>query len=437
MSSNSNKQSKFFRLEDPVICEETGAVIKGGMFPHQRQMWLSDANIKALVGGYGAGKTLYAAKRGIALALHNAPSPVMIVSPSYKQARGTTIITIQQILNARKIKYTYNKSEFEFNIMHNGRHGKIWICSGDNPDSLKGPNISAAIIDEPFIQDESVFTQMQARVRDPKAKYREIVLTGTPEQLNWGYDICAGDKKHMYDIEIIQAPTFANKSLPKEALKTMFAGVDPKMREAYEKGEFVNLSSGMIYYAFERSKHVTKVEVGKDETIYIGMDFNVNPMSFVAFVRRGDKLFFFKEYALSNSDTTEACNMIIDEFGDRCKIIFPDPACIQRRTSAKAGQTDKKLIESAGFEAVCRRSHPTKRDRYNAVNSKFDSMDIYIDESCKMLIKGLEQMNHEDLAKQERAVKGNLTHMIDAFGYPVEYIFPIGRILTKRKVWLQ
>jgi len=421
----------FWRSEDPVFDGE-GLVVKGGMFAHQRKLWASTASIKALVGGYGSGKTNLCAKRAIALALFNAPVPVMCVSPNYLQAEGTIILTIQDMLNGRRIRYEYNKSKHNFTIYRNGRAARIWIRSGDKPDSLKGPNLAAALIDEPFIQDEAVFTQMQARVRDPKATHREIVLTGTPEQLNWEYDICAGKKKHMYDIEVIQAPTALNLALPETTRKNMFAGMDKRMRLAYESGEFVNLSKGRIYYAFDRARHVTDIRIRDDETVYVGMDFNVNPMSFIAFVKRNDSLFFFREFTSPNSDTYEAVNEIRNEFGDRCQIIFPDPACTHRGTNAAAGQTDKKIIESAGFEAFCRVAHPTRRDRYNAVNSKFSCGELFIDSSCENLIDSVEQLTHENFTKQE-----HLTHMVDAFGYPVEYIYPIGRIVESRKVWLQ
>lgn len=427
--------SKFWCTDDPVF-GECGSIIRGGMFQHQRDLWNAKEFIKALVGGYGAGKTNICAKRAISLCLHNAPYPIMIVSPNYLQAKGTIIPTIKTLLDGRNIKYKFNKSDFEFLIFRNGRIGTIWIRSGDKPDSLKGPNLAAALIDEPFIQDYEVFDQMQKRVREPKASFKEIVLTGTPEQLNWGYDICEGDRKDEFDIKVIHAPTYANKALGEQVVSNMFAGADDKLIEAMREGKFVNMSKGAIYYAFNRSKHVINDFSFNDtatnkEEVFIGMDFNVNPMSFIAFVKREDVLIFFQEFALPNSDTQEACDIIKKLFGDRCKKIFPDPACRQRRTSATAGKTDKSIIEFNGFEVIARAGHPTKRDRYNATNSRLSKEKILIYKGCKNLIKSFEQMSHELLTKQEA-----LTHMPDAATYAVEYIYPIGKIIQASKTWL-
>ena len=192
----------FWRQEDPIL-DAAGLVTKGGMWQHQRDWWNSPAFIRALVMGYGGGKTLISGKRAISMARTNAPVPYMYVSPSYKVAKRTIIPTIKELLDGRKIPYRYNKSDFEFKIKAGKRTGIIWVGSGDVPDSLKGPNICGANIDEPFIQDKSVFDQILARVRDPRARIREITLTGTPEDLNWGFDICEGDDRHKYDIELI------------------------------------------------------------------------------------------------------------------------------------------------------------------------------------------------------------------------------------------
>ena len=69
----------FWRRDDPLLDETGKNVVTGGMFSHQRDWWALPNFIKALVGGYGSGKTLIGSKRIIALALVNAPCPVAIV----------------------------------------------------------------------------------------------------------------------------------------------------------------------------------------------------------------------------------------------------------------------------------------------------------------------------------------------------------------------
>lgn len=181
-------EKRFWNKGLPEL-DSVGNVIRGGFWPHQLKWWESESFIKALVTGYGGGKTNIGSKRSISLALLNAPSPHLVVSPSYKLAKRTAIPMIKELLEGKMnldkhLSYKYNKSEFEFTVRRGRREGYIWISSGDIPETLKGPNIGSAWIDEPFIQKREVFEQVIARVRDPVAEHREIGLTGTPEELN-------------------------------------------------------------------------------------------------------------------------------------------------------------------------------------------------------------------------------------------------------------
>lgn len=414
----------FWRQEDPIL-DADNLVIKGGMWQHQRDWWNSPCFIRALVMGYGGGKTMISGKRAISMARTNAPVPYMYVSPSYKIAKRTIIPTIKEMLDGRKIPYRYNKSDFEFKIKAGKRTGIIWIGSGDIPESLKGPNLCGSNIDEPFLQDKAVFEQVLARVRDPRARIREITLTGTPEDLNWGFDICEGDDKYKYDIELIQASSHCNLALPKEYLKTLDSAYDDIMKDAYVDGKFVNMSTGRIYYGFGRGKNVQVIKMPPGCQIGLGQDFNVDPMAGVLFWINGKHIHFFDEIILPNSDTEQAIQIAQErttEAGGVLKASFPDPSGKARKTSAPAGRTDFTIIKEAGVRVYARKKAPSLRDGYNAVNKKCKDATLTIDPKCKRLIKSLEQLCHEKLRKQE-----DLTHPTDAMKYPVEYNFPIKR----------
>ena len=407
-----------WRQEDPVLNSE-GQVIKGGMWEHQRRCWNSKAFIKALVMGYGGGKTFFQGKRAIAMARHNPQSPYMIVSPSYKLAKRTVIPTIEELLNGRQIRHRYNKSEFEFKIAGGGT---IWIASGDEPKSLPGPNLCGAGIDEPFLQDRAVFMQMLARVRCRKARHREILLTGTPEDLNWGYDICEGDERDKYNLELIQASSHCNKALPKEYLETLDNAYDEKMRDAYIDGKFVNMTTGRIYYGFDKGRNVQARAFPPGAPSLSGQDFNVDPMAGILFWTSGPHMHIYGEIELPNSDTDLATKEAIDkarEKGSELSICYPDPSGKARKTSA-LGKTDFTIIKDNGVEVKARLKAPAIRDRMNAVNMKLQAGTLTIDPGCKSLIKYLQNLSWENLRKQE-----SMTHLTDAMGYPVEYLYPI------------
>lgn len=432
---------RMWRHEDPVL-DSAGRIKVGGMFPHQRQWWNSPHFVKALVTGFGGGKTFIAAKRAIALAMHNAPVPHLWVSPTYKVARRTAIPTFRNLLAGKQtlehgLKWGYNKSHFEFEIRWGGRVGIIWVGSGEDPESLRGPNVGSATIDEPFIQSEEVLDNVLGRVRDPDARQKEIGLTGTPEQLNWGYDICEGERAEDFDIEVIHASTRANLALEESYADRMEAAFTAEAVEAYVEGHFVNLQSGRVYYAYGKDWNVQHIEDPGGE-LGLGLDFNVNPMAAVVFWRNGEHMHIFDEIELPNADTPYMMQYVKDmytyEDGDekgKCRIqtVYPDASGVARHTSA-AGKSDFWWIKNNGFEIDAPRANPLVRDRENAVNGKLKPAEgkptLTIEPHCKKLIGYLTKYNHVEKNKQKE-----MSHLLDALGYPVHRLYPVVRGTVK------
>lgn len=444
---------KFWRQEDPLL-DEDGLTVMGGMWEHQRVWWNMPNFIKAMVAGYGAGKTFIGAKRAISLCLLNKGQPHFWVSPSYKIAKRTVVPTLIELLEGKKsqdsnFKYKYNKSDGEFRINHRGREGIIWLGSGEEPDSLKGPNIGSATIDEPFIQAKEVFDQMLARVRSPKAIHREIGLLGTPEQLNWGYEICEGDDTDRYDIGVMHVATELNKALPQQYLDTLLRGYTKKMQEAFLKGEFVNLSKGTIYYGFQKDRNVMRLNDPGHE-LEVGMDFNVDPMAAVVFWRHAQHVHIVSEIEIENADTEYMCtileqdnrhnesrefmrgqirNFLTKDKQRRIQTIYPDASGRSRHTSASGGASDFSIIRGPSgnrFGLISKAANPKIRDRENAVNGKLNPVKgrptLTIDPSCKKTIQYMLSYTHELRLKQKQ-----MSHLLDALGYPIAYLYPVNK----------
>lgn len=419
----------FWRTEDPdiVVDEKTGRprVTRGGMWSFQRRFWQLPNFVKILVTGYGGGKTVTLCKRAIAVALHNAPVPSLIISPTFPQARRTVIPTMTSLLTGKSqlrpdMRWRHNKGEHVFEIQVECRPpAYVHYASGDNPDALKGQNIGWAGIDEPFIQDVGVFEQAVARVRDPSARHLEIALGGTPEQLNWGYELAEGELRGRYDVGYVNADTRENKALDPSYAARMIKGFDPKAAEAYVGGKFVSLSTGRVFYAFDRARNV--VEAKPEGTHFWCTDFNVDPMAFAVGWYRGDRVHIYAEYELPNADTEYAASVVREKHHE-VRICFPDPTGKQRSTNAPAGMSDFKWIQRAGFIVLAPNEPWPRRDSYNSVNRKLADGSMTVDPSCKRLVRYMTEHSHELMAKQEA-----MTHLLDAVRYGVTYLFPAFR----------
>lgn len=424
-----------WRKENPVIAPD-GSVVKGGMFHHQRQWWDSPRYMRALVGGYGSGKTMISAKRAIAVAIHNAPSPYLYVSPSYKLAKRTIIIHIKNLLDGRGIKYKYNRSEFEFTIWHKGRVATIWIGSGDEPDALKGPNIGAANIDEPFIQKREVFEQIMARVRDPIARHREITFTGTPEDLNWGYDICEGDEKDNFDLEVIHASTADNKTLPEQYIDSLLSGYDDETCQAYVDGKFVTRSRNAIYKNYSDDNHTDAVFV--PGTLIWTHDFNFLPMSSGILQRKGDDVFCVDEIVLDHADAKDVATEFVERYKDhkKCPIIIYGDA--SGRVGEKHGKVSEYItlettLKGAGFANVrlmVPRANPAIRDGQNSLRGKIcnakGKRSFFVNpEKCPTVDKGLKTVRPKKGSAFQEDETNSAQHITTALRYYTAVEFPV------------
>lgn len=392
------------------------------MLPSQRDWWELPNFIKLLVAGYGGGKTYIGALRALFLSSENNPIPGMYVSPTYKLAKKTIIPTVKEVLDRSNISYSYHLTDHEFHI-HNW-NGTFWIGSGDDPDSLRGPNLAWGIIDEPFIQSIAVLNQMLARIRHPEAKIRELGLTGTPEELNWGYDVATNaDKK--YDVGVAVGSTLDNIHLPEAYAQTLMAAYTPEMVRAYVHGEFVNLTTGRVCKPFDRNKHVIKhpdlKKMLKTHKIICGADFNVDYMSMIFWFDTGGHLHYFDEIRLDNSDTFEMARIARAKYPHAVDC-YPDETGSNRHSSSV--QSDHQILKDAGFRVICRSKNPPVKDRVNAWNRLLkDSRATIEQDTCPHFIKDNERMSWKKgkIDESDPAIK----HMFDGGTYYVEYKYPI------------
>lgn len=420
----------FWRKEDPEF-NDNGGIVKGGMWYHQRKWWNSPHFIKALVTGYSGGKTFISAKRAIALAIFNCGSPHLYVSPSYKLAKRTIIVAIDELLDARRIKHKYNKTDHEYILTYKGNKGKIWIGSGDDAKSLKGPNVGSANIDEPFIQDKEVFKQVIARVRDSKARHREIGLTGTPEELNWGYEVCTGESEETYDLDLIQASSRDNKANPDSYIKTLEGAYDKKTAQAYIDGQFLSLNAGATYYNYDSKLNNTGKEIDEDRTIMVGMDFNVDPMSCTLSHDIAGCIYACDEIFINNSNTEALCKAILERYPKGRFIVYPDSTGKNRRSN---GFTDFAIIKEVLGKQLESLQYPKKnpylRDRFNAVNTMMLGFDgirrAFINKkNCPELVKDLQQVTFPyDEYKRKNPKR---THYSDNWGYNICREYSVGK----------
>lgn len=428
-----SEAASFWRMDDPVL-GDGGQVVTGGMFDHQREWWALPNFIRGLVTGYGGGKTNALAKRMIWLALYNAPVPVITVSPTYPMACTTIVQTIDEILDGKcslepQLRYRLTKSQpYRFSIELGQRKATILCMSGEHPDRLKGSNVAAAGIDEPFMQQRGVFNQVLARIRHPLARRRELNLTGTPEGVvGWGYDLFEGELRAKHDVGLVQCSSRSNRALPSDYVARLESGYDDAARAAYVDGKFVNLSTGRVYYAFDPTVNIVDEPMPDGAELGCGMDFNVNPMAFCVFWRKGERIHYVREFELPNSDSESAAAELLAAF-PQCRKVYPDASGIKRSTASPHGKSDFHYLRDAGLTILARSINPPLRDRFNSVNGALKSCKVTISPACRKLKSFLMAYTHESAHTTQHKA---MSHLLDAFAYPIAYLMPVDRSRAK------
>ena len=460
---SNNPPSRIWRTEEPEIItqkeysalhgyrppskrkENDPAIKRGGLFAVPRQWYHDQSFYKVLVAGYGASKSVSLCKRSTAIAVYNSPYPCVLVSPTYVMAEGTVSPTIKQLLSDALIPYTYNEKRHIFSIYWRGHIGYLKIASGVHPDSIKGATYAAGYMDEPFLQKYRVLEELTARVREPKAKYAEIGLAGTPEGIGgWGYDLVEGDlddpdslrSKYTEDggMSIYRAKTSDNKALPQSYLDNLKRTYDKKMLEAYFDGKFVQLSNNLVYYNFTDENIMDIPDPGGE--LCIGLDFNVNPMAGVVFWKHGARMHYMDELEIPDSNTEKWMRTIHEKYPKRIKRAYPDPTGNKRQTSATVGRTDFAIIENRGQYfgdyPSCRKFAKAQqgiRDRHNSTNKKLETLELTVSPKCKKLILYFKSLAHD---KQNDTAQEAMSHLLDAATYPVGYLFELKRPIIQR-----
>jgi hypothetical protein len=156
----------------------------------------------------------------------------MYVSPTYVISSDASIPSFKEVLGDLGIPYKYQNNNHVLTIADKF---EILFRSGDQPERIVGANLGFALIDEPALQSEEVFKRVLARVRDPKARRRQLALAGTPEGLNWFFELSKDPNVH-----VIRAKTKDNFFLPPEYLSGLLDRYTPEEIRAYTEGEFVS-----------------------------------------------------------------------------------------------------------------------------------------------------------------------------------------------------
>ncbi len=385
---------------------------------------------RAIITGYGGGKTYAACHEFLIASAINKGIPNVIIEPTYTMVTDILEPTLIEILDGYGIPYhaNYSKHNFYFPLWT----GVIWLRSGDKPDKLKGINAGLVGIDEPFIQSDAVHKIAISRTRHPRATLKGLVLTGTPEQLNWGYDLI---KKKSNSTKVYEGSTYDNiENMGEDYIENLKEHYSEKEVQAYVYGKFLNLTTGLVYYPFSQERNVIpSFEYLKNRPLEISCDFNISLMAWHIGQEFNGQDYTFDSIELTGeANTQKMCELLIQKYPLHSPgyIFYVDIAGNQRRTSAT--QTDIAIIrENFPNSKIFFNTIHRIKDRVDALNARLcngnGATNYFITENCTRLIQDYERVTWELMENKNKA--GDLTHSSDGESYKFYHKYPlIGRI---------
>lgn len=187
------------------------------------------------------------------------------------------------------------------------------------------------------------------------------------------------------------------------------------LAKQYLEGEFVNLNNMAAYYGFNRDRNVKPLGSITQDKLYIGIDFNVNPMTAAVCQLADNNILVKSEYYIRNSNTAQLCQAIKGDYPNHEIIACPDMTGKNRKTSADI--TDLQILQRHGFQILGFNKNITERGRLNTVNNLLDKGRLIVDPSCVHVIKDLEQVTTNEQGFIPKKADDPLTHISDALGY--------------------
>jgi hypothetical protein len=402
---------------------------KNTLFLHKKQMevYRSPARFKVVVAGRRWGKTQLAKVSLIKFA-RKKRRLVWYVAPSYRMAKQIMWPELVESIPRAWVK-KYNETILTITLVNGTR---IELKGADNPDSLRGVGIHYLVMDE--VQD--IDPEAWKKVLRPTLASTggHALFIGTPKAYNFLHELWSiGQKESARAWESWQFPTITSPFIPLEEIEAAREDMDDKSFKQEFEASFETMS-GRVYYPFDRKIHSAKaLEFNPVLPIWVGQDFNIDPMSSVIFQKQRDgTLWAIDEISLPNSNTQELCDELEKRYWRYLDqiVIYPDPAGAYR--GHQRGESDLDIFRERGFKKQkYRKKHPPVADRVNAVNRLLQTASgqvrLLIDPRCKKFIEALEQTLYKPGGREVDKTSGT-EHSADAGGYCIELEFPLRKI---------
>jgi len=415
------------------------------MRPHivQSMLWRCPTRFAAVVAGRGSGKTDLARKKIVySLAIKRPwPNPIYAYGlPTYAQAKKVAWAPIKGLIPDEWIADGTSMSDM---VIKTKFGSTLYIVGMDKPFRIEGLQLDGIVLDESSDQKPGIFPRTVRPMLTERNGWCWRI--GVPKRSGIGkVDFQSFFKiGNLYTIGKCEG--YSNKNeissfwwesadiLTPEEIESVKATTDEQDFNEQYKARFLDVG-GSVYHAYTNDNVDDSVQYDPSKRIFVGCDFNVDPMCWVLSHSVEGKDLTFDEIFLRNTNTEKTLRYLREKYSyhDQGWTFIGDASSNQRNTSAS--RTDYLIIKNIeGFgnkKVIFPRKNPARLDRYATVNAALRNAKgerrAFINPKCKRLINDLSVMSFKEGTTDLENYEGtDIGHMSDGYGYKLIKTMPM------------
>jgi len=382
----------------------------------QGQVFNNDKRFRVLVAGRRFGKSYLSCIELLRGAINRPGETFFYCAPTYRMAKDIAWKALKKLVPKIWIQ-SKNETDLRLDLINGS---SIELKGTENAMALRGRSLAGVVLDEAAFMDSEVWFEV---IRPALAdKQGWALFISTPDgTASWFYDLwCYVPDDPTEEWKRWCYTTIEGGNVPKHEVEAARAQLDERTFRQEFEASFENLT-GLVAVSFGDMNISSEAKDISVMPLFLGVDFNIDPMSGICAVKKDDTLYVFDEIIMTGGATTwDFAEEVQRRYGvDRRIIACPDPTGGARKT-AGVGATDHSILRRSGFNVSAPKAPWKIRDKITAVNTALldanGSRRTLIHPKCKELIKSLRTLTYAPNTGLPNKNLG-VDHAFDAFGY--------------------
>lgn len=421
--------------------------------PHEAQFSVhqSPARYRVVSFGRQSGKSTFGNNEILRHAWERPGTTYWFISPTFDQAKKQYRRLVGMLSPCWDVLLKKNQTELRVKLKN---QSVIEFKSGEVFDNLRGETLDGCVIDEYRDQPEGLWSRVIRPMLTTTKGW--CVFVSTPNGFDAFYDLAERAKANASgEWAFFEAPSTANPLFTSEEYDSARREMSEAEFDQEINAKFRNIFQGRAYQSEGPHNRLifSPFCLGKEETvsrwlpITIGLDFNVNPMSWHLGQFKNEVSYWFDEIHVENTNT-EACAKelasrllelkargVLTSSNPQVRICG-DAAGNARNTKATTSDYDliKTALDDAGITWTddTPASNPPVKQRVNTMNTRLknakgETTFFYHPGKCPKLARDFERVSWKEGAEHmlDQTKDRTLTHATDSVGYPVCVYAPV------------